>query len=501
MTLSELKDKRTETSKTYQLHGGRYRTVWASLPIHVRVNGAWEEISLDREIGEDGVITYTRLPYQCQTDGNWLELSDRAGEYGLVMTVDQPRARFLVGLEEVKPIMVMKSPAEVPARITTSIKYFGLSPVIGPETIDFWQGDRKVWTLKGPTILDGLGAWSPIKIKIGTPDPYLTLEIEAELPRAWLEDPHRAWPLIYDPTQTYSSDLLTNGCSRSHTTPGGIVITAGTSKCKWKGVSVYVPGQEQRQATRTSSNSATGTGLWVTCYTSISLGSGETFVSAYKRTTMSNLSSVTMYNVYIDGSLYCSSVAPSGSCGPKTTNLSVGQLGSQSHQVSGESGYTIKSTGYSSLTYNYWYYYQTEYKTQNPKVTISQTGKVTQYSGSINNGSWTSLANMTAGSLVVGLNTMNFNIGGSGKAYYYMQYDYTLARPTPLKTIKVQLGSGLQTLPLVSLTDPALENGSILRVADEGVVYAVDLVATSNSEASTARIATHKGILAWRKYL
>ena len=505
MTAIEVRDLRTETSKTYRLHTGAHRVLWSSHPLHIRQFGHWEDINTNY-LEHDGHRIYHRLPYLLDTYGPELRAQDHDGDRWQVRTVlvDQPAGGYVMTDPfTVKSEIPFKDLQEAGSEVRVRVTYAGVSPVVTPEEIQFWAGDVQAWGLQRPVLIDAAGEIVDIPHTVNYPDPYGTLELVYAMPEEWLADPGRAWPIVWDPKQTYTSDLIYSGNTRTHTTPSGITITPGTMKCRWKGVSVYQLVEEQKQATKTASCYNTGTGTSLSCNSNITLDSGQTYVSGYRTTKLTNQSGQTAYNVYIavcgTQQLICSSVPNGGTCTRQVNMTGAGSLGACTHVTSCAAGGS-RIDGFASVTYNYIESYYVEYKSYNPKVTVN--GKATQYSGYINNGVWTALQTMTAGSLVVGSNSMSFNIGGSGRVYYYMEYEYTSSRPTPLKVIKIKLSGSTVQLPLISLTDPGMDSaGPILRVRVGSTTYCADLVATSHAEASAVRVRTQKGTLAWRKWI
>jgi hypothetical protein len=151
-----------------------------------------------------------------------------------------------------------------------------------------------------------------------------------------------------------------------------------------------------------------------------------------------------------------------------------------------------------------------EYKTTNPGVGVNGYSDV--YAAPLNNGQWTSWRSLNAASLVPGEEATfglscndyydDWGEGGiysaSGRGGFAFKYVYEWARPTQLKTMKVQQGTSIITLPLVSPTDAALEY-NFLRVQLGSTVYCVDVVATSDSEASPVRFQKGSSIYAIRK--
>ena len=152
------------------------------------------------------------------------------------------------------------------------------------------------------------------------------------------------------------------------------------------------------------------------------------------------------------------------------------------------------------MTYDYIYYYQTETKTGNTSGACN--GKTCSRTGTLNNGVWSAWVTAPADFLKSQtLNNIALSVGGSGISSIEIEMTYTAARPTPVKTMKIQLSGSTLSLPLCALTDVQLDYGTIVRVPVDGTTYCADLVATNNAEASGVRISTHKGVLSWRRLI
>lgn len=513
MTCIELMDQRTEYSKTFRYHNGRHRVYFSSSPIHVRLFGRWEEVTTGY-LEKGRLRIYLRLPYLLVTEGPNLEASERTDEPGwMVRTVlDHPAAQYRVtSPERVKTEILFEDLLETPEEVHLRIEYAGLSPVITEEDISFWKDGRLIWRLRRPVLVDAEGNWHPLPLKAAYPDPYGTIDLRFVLPSDWLRDPARAWPVLFDPTQYYWSDLLENGSQRTHVTPEDAFIMPGTTQGAFKGVSQWVQhqGSEQRQDTRTDGNSWGTSASYQQGETTINLNGGETFVSAWRSTSMTNQSGGTATNVYIKtppddmAVLHCTSVPNGNTCTRQRTN-SASDLGTKMHSSTGPvGGWTFSMNA--SLTYTWTYYFEwwEEYKTYKPNV--SANGKSAQYGGYINDGQWVGPYTLADGLVVSGSNTLTFNIEGSGKAYFGMRYDYKIF-PNAKAFLKLKKGSGDPVLlPLVEVEDAALEFGSILRVrwADENgeneKTYAADLTTLENEDASGVRLHTHKGMVCWRQ--
>jgi hypothetical protein len=302
----------------------------------------------------------------------------------------------------------------------------------------------------------------------------------------------------------YGPQDISNGGTYSIDTRTWGAIVISQVRMRWKGRSTYQNNQETRRATRTASNYATGTDWTISCNTSISLDSGETFVSGYRTTKMTNNSGGVATNVYLAvcevGVLTCPSVTNGGTCTRRVDMAGAGNLGACLHNATGAPG-GIRIDGFASVTYDYIYYYQTETKTGNTSGACN--GKTCSRTGTLNNGVWSAWVTAPADFLKSQtLNNIALSVGGSGISSIEIEMTYTAARPTAVKTMKIRLENGTSPpLPLCALTDVQLDYGTIVRVPVDGTTYCADLVATNNAEASGVRISTHKGVLSWRRLI
>jgi hypothetical protein len=144
----------------------------------------------------------------------------------------------------------------------------------------------------------------------------------------------------------------------------------------------------------------------------------------------------------------------------------------------------------------------TETKTREPWFYIDSTSEYSWYGGTLNNGQWGTgtTYNGALSDLKVGKSTtLHFAAYESTMKFgFKLYYEYEYNSPTQLKTMKIQKGATIYTLPLVSTTDPALEY-DFLRTQVGSTVYCVDVVSTTDAAASPVRVQKGTSIYAVRK--
>lgn len=279
------------------------------------------------------------------------------------------------------------------------------------------------------------------------------------------------------PSYTSTEATINHGDSKSYSVPEGITITKIYGK--FKGITVSGGGEKTDSGNVSGGASLTfpdpagglpyisysgtftdaiyGPGYYVLCGKTYYLGDGEM------------------------ASMQRSASKP----GVKTSSFTNTNCG---HSMWGS--YTCKWTDYAEL------------KTREPWFYIDSTSEYSWYGGTLNDGQWgngTEYNGALTDLKVGGSTTLHFAAYEEEMKFgFKLYYEYEYNRPTQLKTMKAQKGSTIFTLPLVSVTDPALEF-DFVRAQVGSTVYCVDVVGKDDSEASPTRFQKGSTIYAIRK--
>lgn len=509
----EIPALRTEFSKTYSLGKDKRRTVASARPIHFDAGGSWEEI--DHHYTHDARGKhYRRLPYILDiTPGGNARISGRDRSFAIAIDnyVDYPLYPQMDVCEEgLKTLMTIPAPELIPGEFRVRVRTKGIDIVedlTARHTVIDETGEEPtitathpgafilkkrsdgapIMTLTAPFLIDAAGEQHHLLMDIvdRTDD---RIELNVILPRNWLTDSRRQYPILLDPTYTSGLATVNNTSSTSHTTPADITITQ--AKCRWKGKSTW----STKSNTRTGgAQSSVGASPRSVTGSIPSLSAGETFSSGYKQYWGDNYSGETT-SLTLSGVKTCSSVGNGGYC-YQNVSIGSGSCGTSfACTVYTGNGGNCRAVAGGSVTYTY----QSENKTTNPKVVIGSSS--TQHSAAVNNNVYTSY--YTLNGFHVGTNAMNHTISGSGTAYFEFFYDYEYNRPTPIGKVTVQYGGVGYDLAVCALGDEGLESTKVRVRLPGGVTGAADLVSTSDSERSKVRVCIASGqIKAWRRYI
>lgn len=280
---------------------------------------------------------------------------------------------------------------------------------------------------------------------------------------------------------TYTSDpvSVTDGSTTEIIIPSNVAVTSLSAR--WKGVSTT--SQQSASTTRTASGYSSA---------AVSIGSGEWMISGTASCWVSDPDSP-------GGTWYWNS-APQGTIYPGQTISRSYSMGTNP-TAGNYMGCSVPAYYGINISVNVGYYYTVENKTNDPWFYVgSDQENYAWYDGLINNGQWCDYIAYSAPSVFVpgSTHTVHHEIEGSGSAYFQYVYDYGWNHPTLIKTMKVQVGSTIYTLPLVDPADPALEY-NFMRAQLGSTVYCVDVVDTDDSEASPVRVQKGSTVYALRK--
>ena len=280
------------------------------------------------------------------------------------------------------------------------------------------------------------------------------------------------------PSYTSTEATINHGDSKSYSVPEGITITKIYGK--FKGITVSGGGEKTDSGNVSGGASLTfpdpSGGIAYTSYSGtyndVIWGPGYYYWCG------------NYYELGANESAQFTGLTASGPCTKKTkftdTNCSHSMWGS----------YTCKWTDYAEL------------KTREPWFHIDSTSEYSWYGGTLNDGQWgngTEYNGALTDLKVGGSTTLHFAAYEEEMKFgFKLYYEYEYNRPTQLKTMKAQMGSTIFTLPLVSVTDPALEF-DFVRAQVGSTVYCVDVVGKDDSEASPTRFQKGSTIYAIRK--
>ena len=277
---------------------------------------------------------------------------------------------------------------------------------------------------------------------------------------------------------TSSEAIINHGGSISYTVPDDITITKIYGK--FKGITVTSGGTGSDNGNVSGGSSLTfpdpSGGIAYTSYSGtyndVIWGPGYYYACGV------------YYELGVNESAQFTGLTVSGPCTKKTlftsTNCSHSMYGSYSCEWS-----------------NY-----TETKTREPRFYIDSTSEYSWYGGTLNDGQWgtgTPYNGALSDLKVGGSTTLHFAAYESTMKFgFKLYYEYEYNSPTQLKTMKIQKGATIYTLPLVSTTDPALEY-DFLRTQVGSTVYCVDVVSTTDAAASPVRVQKGSTVYAIRK--
>lgn len=491
MTIHEVRQARTLNTKTFKLHGGRYRTlVDTTEALHVENDGRWEDIGLGNYTDSRGAVHYTNIPFLLTVDGSHLQVRGRTAGYSLDVTTRPENATYKVSKYGFKSFIPFSSREAAPRFVEIQIQLAGLTYNQDPAggLIRFYRHGKLIWRMKRPVLIDANGM--TIDLDMNTLSGEKELMIHIAMPDEWLDAEDRVFPVIFDPTYTSSEISVSNGANTYYTVPSDRTYTAGTAKCHWKGVS----GVSGTLSEVYNYNAGTGQGSAAAAFPSVP--AGGTFYrlkSVHNWTGNYTLNPDPPYNsdpyVFTAGNPWWNDGLTTHDAGTtqrvSTYSYNAAYIGQNAS--SAQTNY-MPSNYCSYNVYAYTYYYP-ESKTTNPKVTIN--GSDTQYTGVLNNGTWSSYQTLNGFHDTTQVQ-FTHTIAGSGSAGFQFYYDWTYSAPTVLKYARIHTSSGNVDIGLVSPSDPALEY-DCLRMSLGGTTYCVDLVDTDDPAAGPLRIRTARG--------
>lgn len=506
----EVKSARQENSKTFRLPGGKYRTFVSSHPLHYWDGEKWEDVSGDYVQDGDTVI-YPHLPQHIRIYPGGMDVAGKMEKYEAHIsskTDGKGEVRHLPLPGRIKTEYLIQSPADIPSLFRVMVTFSGLQvqedyTVTHEDESGIRAGRLLLMTPRGrvalaidqPVFIDAAGTEFIPGWKYNIGDGVLTIDVN--IPRIWLTDSERLYPIVLDPVYDSINAVgminITNQGTYSHTTPANIEISV--RKCRWYGKSTFRTVTPSPYETSTWNAGSTSTSFPsvsnpTRCYLSASgraQGTGQTYVT------------VTVKG-YANGGLVAqnSNYVMRGQDVYAQTWLGAGYAGkSASVSATVSDGTTPATTIYVETYYMYQPApYTVETKTANCAVSIF--GVNTTGPSSVNNATWSSW--YTLNGFKEGLNTFTFSIGGSGRAGFEFYYEYTYKKPTPIGYVKVRLSDGTtEDLIVAALNDPNLANKYVRVYMPWMEIGVADLVNIDDPERGHVRIMTPAGVKAWRR--
>lgn len=506
----EVVSARQENSKTFRLPGGRYRTLVTSHPLHYWDGSKWQDISPDYVEDGDTVI-YPHLPQYIRLYPGGMEVTGKTEKYEARISSKSDgngEIRYIPSPGKIKTEYVMPSPGDIPSFFRVFVRFSGLrvhedytvthvdeSGIRAGRLILVTPRGRAALTIDQPVFIDAAGTvfipgW---RYSIGNG----VLTIDVTIPRIWLTDSERLYPIVLDPVYDSINAVgminITNQGTYSHTTPANIEISV--KKCRWYGKSKFQTVTPSPYETYSWNAGSTSTSFPrasnpTRCYLSASAraqGTGQTYVTVSVKG-------------YANGGLVASNsnYVMRGQDVYATASLGAGYAGkSASVSATVSDGTSPSTTIYVETYYKYQPApYTVETKTANCAVSIF--GTVTTGPSSVNNQTWSGWYDLNG--FREGLNTFTFSVGGSGQAGFEFYYEYTYKKPTPIGYVKVRLADGTtENLIVAALTDPNLANKYVRVYMPWMEVGVADLVDIDDPERGHVRIMTPAGVKAWRR--
>jgi hypothetical protein len=259
--LSEIVEKRTATSRTFELSNGQLMTRLYQAPVNYR-DGDGDWMPIDETLAETasgGLANVAnsfdlQLPDQMgagsvrlSSEEDWLSYrllgtqTDPAEVEGETATYDSAGGDLSFELHSLanglKEEIVLADSSQ-PNRYTFALDFSrGLTPAVAEDgSIRIEDSDGSLFaTLPAPTIADGGGSSADAvhyDLQEGSEVGHWMLAVEAD--EAWLADPDRAWPVTIDPSAFIASE---QDC-----VIGSVPAPSGWSKCGSSGATELAAG-------------------------------------------------------------------------------------------------------------------------------------------------------------------------------------------------------------------------------------------------------------------
>ena len=263
----ELPDRRTATSRTFELSNGQLETRLSQAPVNYRdQDGEWERIDESLEEPASGGLTNAansfdlHLPDQMGAGAVRLSLVDEWLSYrllggeteeadveGATATYDSAGGDLSFELHSlangVKEEIVLADSSQ-PRRYSFALEFSqGLTPKLladGSIAVEDPEGGLFA-TIPAPTISDAAGT-SPsdavhYELREGSEDGLWTLDVVAD--EAWLSEPDRSWPVTIDPSAFLATE---QNCSI-----GSTPLPTGWTACGNNGATELTTAYSQKE--------------------------------------------------------------------------------------------------------------------------------------------------------------------------------------------------------------------------------------------------------------
>jgi RHS repeat-associated protein len=234
--VAEVVDKRTATSRTFQLSDGQIETRLYQAPVNYQdAEGDWQPIGQELHESADGTITngenafdvhlpedLDQAPAEIAVEGEWvsemptgIEIAPAAVDQGKVSYVAAGGAAELEfsglanGLKENVVLADTSAPSTYRFKLDASA---GVTPLLAEDgSIRFATADGEpVAAMPAPVMFDHAGSPAPADAVTSKLEPdgegswILTVVADS----GWLTDPDRSWPVTIDPSVVVSSPEL-----------------------------------------------------------------------------------------------------------------------------------------------------------------------------------------------------------------------------------------------------------------------------------------------------